>query len=88
MNVAQARKQLHDWLDGNRPWTKSDNMYDVMGTIVDHAELAFTGECRPTRAEVNSLEQVVRVLTEGRSRHPDAVPSEAGLCRCDECMSE
>jgi hypothetical protein len=60
-------------------------MYDAMEEIVDEAEMAFTGQRRPTTREYQELEKTVITLTASLQEHPEW---HDGPCACVECRSD
>lgn len=82
VSIPQARKILHDYLDGNRPWARCSDMYVVMEQIVDEAQAAFTGTRRPTNKEYEELEKSLLKITASLQEHPE---NYEGPCDCAEC---
>lgn len=86
-SVAQAKKQLHDWLDDNRPWAKPqtvDGVYGLMQEIVAAAALAFAGERPVTAAELEARESDLLRFTANLETHPKHYD---GPCACHECSA-
>lgn len=83
-SIPHARKMLYDYLDDNRPWASTKDVYAMMEAIVDYAAFAFRDEIRPTKEDVRKMGVHLLRFTLPLTEHPENYD---GPCDCAECRS-